>query len=163
MCIYICVYICLETSLYVRQRVNWPASCQRPSSGRKPPPPLRLRKSPTTLENKCQEVFIFRIVSEKGVRRNLKELYPNELPSEFGGDLLVDVFGVLPWKNKEQKIHHKIHGKFQINSWELHFHDQNPHCKDLSLRVALRLETFCQGLGQTSHLRCPPLGPVGVT
>ena len=36
-------------------------------------------------------------------------------------------------KKKERKIHPKSYSKIQIRIWE--FRGQNPHCKDLALRV----------------------------
>ena len=72
-------------------------------------------------------------MSRKGFCRNPRGIFPNKVPSEFCGDFLVDFFGPFSLEKTGGKIHPKIHGKIQIRLWE--FRGQNPHCKNLALKV----------------------------
>ena len=68
----------------------------------------------------------------------------NKFPVSFAGDFFVDFLGPFPWKKQEETIHPKIHSKIQIRIWELH--SQNPHCKDLALKICMS--------GQESMVLC---------
>ena len=73
----------------------------------------------------------FSLSQEKASAEIRGEFFRTNSRVNFAVDFLVDLFGPFSLEKKEEKIHPKIHGNFQIRIWE--FRGQNPHCKDPAL------------------------------
>ena len=78
----------------------------------------------------CERVWI---MSRKGVCRNARGIFLNKTLREFCRVFFGGFFGAVLLEKTGGKIHPKIHGKIQIRIRD--FRGQNPHCKDLPLKL----------------------------